>query len=116
MPTFWPMPLGEPNGGSPWTVRRVLQPLSGAGVELDAELDQDGISGRSHQRAQLGGIAEVDRLPAVVRLGFRRAVPVRVRTARSPAVPAVLTDGDLGVGGLVGPGHGAVLPPDGQLP
>ena len=52
----------------------------------------------------------------MVGIGVAGAVPVEVVPPRSPALPAVLADGDLGVGGLVGAGHGTELAADRQLP
>src|ERR671912_2734339 len=104
MPTLWPMPSGTPNGGNPSSVRGVLHPPPFSGGELGTQLGQHGVPGGADQCPQLGGVAEIDRLPAMVGVGIGGAVPVQVGAARTPSVAAVLADGHLGVGGLVGPG------------
>src|SRR5688500_4197450 len=51
-----------------------------------------------HQRDELAGGGEVERLWSDVCLGVAGAVPVEVVAARAPAPPVVLLDGHLGVG------------------
>ena len=69
-----------------------------------------------HQRDQLGGVGEVDRLGADVGLGVARAVPVEVVAAGTPAAAVVLADGDLEVRRVVVALDVAERTPDRQLP
>src|SRR4051794_25656321 len=70
----------------------------------------------AHERDQLRGAGQVDRLGSDVGLGVARAVPVEVVTAGSPADPFVLADADLLVRRAVGALDVAEGAPQGQLP
>ena len=70
----------------------------------------------AHQLDQLGGVGQVDRLDADVRLGVAGAVPVEVVAAGTPAAPVVLADRHLDVGRVVGALDVAERTPDRQLP
>src|SRR5215218_10138215 len=86
------------------------------GLEVSAHPGQHGVGALAHQGDQLNPVAAVDRDPAMVGVGVAGAVPVEVVPPRSPGLPGVLTDGDLGVSGLVGASNRPELAADRQLP
>ena len=90
--------------------------VAASGLEILTHLDEDLVRCRAHQRDQLGAILQIHRAYAVMRLGVGRAVPVEVGSTGTPTVAAVLADGDLGVGRVVGAGHRTELAADRQLP
>src|SRR5215207_9706477 len=124
MGSFWPDGTGRRAMGSAKTIPRsggrgiggMSHQRAGPGLELRAHPSQDRVCALAHQRHQLDAIAAVDGNPAMVGLGIGGAVPVEVVPAGAPGLPGVFTDGDFGVGGLVGTGHRTEVAADRQLP
>ena len=87
-----------------------------SGLECLTHLDQDLVRRWAHERDQLGPILLIHRTDTMMRLCVGRAVPVEVGSAWTPAVAAVLADGDLGVAGVVSAGYGTKLAADRELP
>ena len=87
-----------------------------SGLECLTHLDQDLVRRWAHERDQLGPILLIHRTDTMMRLSVGRAVSIEVGSARTPAVAAVLADGDLGVAGVVGAGYGTKLAADRELP
>ena len=83
---------------------------------LLAQLDQAVVPRLAHQLGQLRSVRHVHRVTRAVRRGRRRAPPVQVVAARTPAAAVVLADRHLEHARVVGPVDPVVRPPDRQLP
>src|SRR5687767_14720152 len=93
-------------------IRRMPHCSAAARLEFLTHLNEDLVRGCAHQRHQLSAVLQIHRAYAAMCLGIGRAVPVEIGSPGTPTVTAVLANSDLGVGRVVGAGHGTELPAD----